>query len=92
MNYTKGVPARQQRSLVPNSQRTDVYAPSKSPINSKEIVYSEKLGRNEVQELKRKVQEINYNMNKRKRAIVKIQKVWRGYITRKKLRRQKYKN
>jgi len=89
MNFAKGVPARQQRSLAPNNQRTDVYVPSKSPINSKEIVYSEKLGRNEVQELRKKVQEINYNMNKRKRAIIKIQKVWRGYITRKKLRKLK---
>jgi len=92
MNYIKQAPSQQrfQQQQPPSYNQTSAYTKSKSPINSKEIVYSEKLGRNEVQELRKKVQEINYNMNKRKRAIVKIQKVWRGYITRKKLRRFKY--
>jgi len=92
MNYIKQPPSQQrfqQQQQPPSYNQTSVYTKSKSPINSKEIVYSEKLGRNEVQELRKKVQEINYQMNKRKRAIVKIQKVWRGYITRKKLRRFK---
>lgn len=67
------------------------YPPQKKeqPTYPKETVYNEKMDRNEVQELKRKVQEINYQMNKRKRAVLKIQKVWRGYLARKRFKKIK---
>lgn len=71
----------------------DFDIPSKKPqyyAPAKETSYgNEKLDKGEVQELKKKVQEINYMMNKRKRSAIKIQKVWRGYLARKRFARIK---
>ena len=45
--------------------------------------------KNEIQEIKRKAQEANQKMLRRKRAAIKIQKVWRGHYVRKNFRKLK---
>lgn len=73
-----------QKDFDIHSNKPQYYAPVKDTAYG-----NEKLGKGEVQELKKKVQEINYMMNKRKRSAIKIQKVWRGYLARKRFARIK---
>ena len=75
--------------LSPKRESKSIGARNLSQTMPNNDPYGEKVDRTEVQELRRKVQEINYQMNKRKRCATKIQKVWRGFIARKRFRKMK---
>lgn len=49
----------------------------------------QQLNKKDIQDIKRKAQEADLKMNRRKRAVMKIQKMWRGFICRKKFLKMK---